>query len=103
MSGHTSGSWTAVINDNLDPLVVSGYALVARILSHRTFRHHADAHLIAAAPDMLAAVKEGVESIRALRIALDSYRGLSSEQSESLFIDQTADMRAAIAKAEGKA
>ena len=112
MSKHTPGPWV-LGRQNKHAAAANIYACEPTILKNliatvwrgpdeSSAKKEDNARLIAAAPDMLAALEEAVETIRALRIAFDAVRCLSPEQSEIHFIDQTADMRAAIAKAKGE-
>ena len=67
---------------------------------------HADAAYVRAdiADEMLAALEEAVDTIKALQIAYASARGISSEKTGFVWhYHQTADMRRAIAKAKGEA
>ena len=90
MSKHAPGPWTAIYHAGFGVLIVSHEGRVARVTSGGDpdyERIDANAYLIAAAPDMLAA----------LNMALDAIK-------DNWEIDddvQTA-IRAAIAKAEGE-
>jgi hypothetical protein len=92
---HTPGPWV-LLPSSFSPRIFimqanygPDYAAVADVRDRR------DAHLIAAAPELLAALKETVESLeQTLR-----WRGEGWECSED---DLLGNARAAIAKAEGR-
>lgn len=104
MSGHTPGPWSL---DETDwPLIVNGpnyresnyVALVERCRANREAAYpgdmaRANARLIAAAPDMLAELRETVAALR--------YH-LKHGTLESAVIDRLPHLDAAIAKAEGR-
>lgn len=92
MSAHTPGPWVAngsAIEDRpkRGPTTVIAYGVEAA----------ADAHLLAAAPDLLAVLKECLESEERRR------RHLEDGSPASTYSDvRLARVRAAIAKAEGR-
>ena len=105
MSKHTPGPWKTRYIKTLNPAIATEESIVATVNSvnpQNPEERIANARLIAAAPDLLAAVEEAIELIMTLQIALGEARNMPPERSESIFIDQTADMRAAIANAKGE-
>lgn len=54
---HTPGPWALIIEDEYPPIVQRGCAGGFQVMSHDNMIAIADAHLIAAAPDLLAACK----------------------------------------------
>ena len=75
-TGHTPGPWRAGLTFMAEPgYVVAGegetFQIVARINPER---REANASLIAAAPDLLAAATDALESLRRLPDAPDAYR-----------------------------
>lgn len=59
---HTPGPWEADLGDNTRSTEVwAGDVIVADVHSHVTGQGHADAHLIAAAPGLLHALKDLVD------------------------------------------
>ena len=97
MSKHTPGPWYADHDNAPTAIAPDDGPAICHVYDTENVA------LIAAAPDLLAELKEAVEIIAVLRIALDAMRGLSIGQCKSIFTDQTAAMHAAIDKAEGKA
>lgn len=61
---HTPGPWVADLGDQERTSEVwAGDVIIADVHSHVTGQGHADAHLIAAAPDLLHAIKDLVDVI----------------------------------------
>lgn len=92
---HTPGPWRVT-----GPNVRAGGALLAVVTDHWADEKTPDdvkahnAHLIASAPDMLAALREAVRVLEYAADALDA-------PAASHFRETISDVRAAIAKAEG--
>lgn len=102
MSKHTSGSWKAVSsgtahNEDKHTIQASDGTWIAETIPHqpRGCSQEANARLIAAAPDLLAALQGAIDRLDAFL-----YR---AEDSASPEVEVARDeMRSAIAKAEGK-
>lgn len=96
---HSPGPWRVVATGHTAP----GYDVCDRIISDKwTDRtasdglSDADAALVAAAPDLLAALKEIVSALNTARMIMDS------KEARDLAGEMVAKGRAAISKAEGR-
>ena len=103
-ANHTPGPWT--LGDENDPLVFSPVAgaYVAQVLAYDggslRSNYAADAALIAAAPDLLAALQDITERYERLLVDTRSTKREEKEMEEILPF-YTEQARAAIAKATG--
>jgi hypothetical protein len=96
---HTLGPWLyhKMAHDGFPgPSIQSAYGLIVRMPVPRDSEGDANARLIAAAPDLLAALTELVDAL-----ALDTLAD-GGEQIESAYREHFADARKAIAKAKGE-
>ena len=88
MSAHTPGPWRAVGHAIYGPFTPLGREAIGAVVCSTTTinrpRHLADARLIAAAPDLLEALKNAARIMETFDVGVDR------------------DIRAAIAKAEGR-
>ena len=95
MSKHTPGPWRAselgVLSDKLTSY---GNWYVCSLIDPDNEEHKANARLIAAAPELLAACKKALEAIRWWEGEHPCCNGSTGEQEAAI--------RAAIAKAEGR-
>ena len=104
MSEHTRGPWSAPLSDGHTTGIVwaqepdgGPVANVCRTIANPDVAQTANAHLIAAAPDMLAALKSLQQP---LLVAIDLADQLSRE--EEMLSKAYHDVQDAIAKAEGE-
>ena len=101
---HTPGPW--IVSDETNPLIFGGGTYVAQVLMYSdgttgNLRDtaHADAALISAAPDMLAALEQALAHAQALPFTL----GPSMTEPAIVFPAWVDAARAAIARAKGQA
>ena len=108
MATHTPGPWRTPISDRNGFLLVTtapgwkGNNMLGRFRPHKggfALSAEANAHLIAAAPDLLAALKRSVDAMEAMKAEILRVTGNSflPDMAEPI-----AAARAAIAKAERK-
>ena len=100
-SEHTKGPWPLWHSDKgAFQIEVGGFIVCSRNdVSHRAEESIANAHLIAAAPDMLSALYEAASALD----AVDPRGGKLTHPPIVEFIEMSlAPIRAAIAKAEGR-
>lgn len=99
MSAHTPGPWAVIAFSRNDAVLsVAERGVVAHVLDPEggsVVERHANAHIIAAAPDLL-------EELREARNALQWYRETFPEADGRGDDEVIARIDAAIAKAEGK-
>ena len=100
VAGHTPGPWSvAYLDDNGQSVVKGEHTEIATCWHHCVgsieAQMHANARLIAAAPDLLAALQG---AIGALEFSQDYHRDLGNED-QAFAADRLDDARAAIAKA----
>jgi hypothetical protein len=107
MSAHTPGPWTACDPDFFGGIAINGpdggLAIAAvcngemRKMAGQLEEHQANARLIAAAPDLLGALKNAVHELNAIRAADGAPRGVDRDYFGAL-VDNCFDV---IAAAEG--
>ena len=105
-SKHTPGPWTAhtdVVGTNPDILVDAiGHGIIADIGGGSIEERQANANLIAAAPELLAALKEYVATIPAFRSKPVGAPGSAARNEQGALIALEDRAKAVIAKAEGR-
>lgn len=101
--GHTPGPWEADFDDVVDS---EGYRIAA--VSEHDGQYEANARLIAAAPDMLAALRDVTETHNGkcdscgCQVAPEGYCGCEVNDGDLVTHQRRCRARMAIAKAEGK-
>lgn len=103
MNKHTPGPWSAVIGSSFWTVEEGGGQRIANTLDSECvfigsdeYNHsEANAHLIAAAPDLLEALESALEAFEEIQGSCSTDRIICQEESQKA--------RAAIAKAKGQA
>lgn len=105
MSGPTPGPWTCHVLNSDDTVAVvrAGTLQIAAIGYAPGFAEEANARLIAAAPDLLAALKAVLEELEGREDVRDGEDGMQLPNEAMCILNEHGDqMRAAIARAEGR-
>ena len=103
MSAHTPGPWTCRVLNSDDTVAVirAGTLQIAAIGYAPGFAEEANARLIAAAPDLLAALRQVLEVLEGRADVRDGEDGMQLPNEAMSILNECGDtMRAAIAKAE---
>lgn len=84
MSKHTQGPWAATSNDHPEQGVYGSGYRIAKMTGGEIQRDHANARLIAAAPELLEALKDlvnngiGTEAVKHARAAIAKAEGATT-------------------------